>query len=217
MEEKKKRIYIKEYDPMQDYPLDFQKGVAGALLIMIILFLSIRKVEVTPYHPKEEKSTYVEEINLEVEKIEEVAPPPKPKISVEVQEAEAGEEAEATEEVDIAATTDFNELEAPPPPETDTTVYEYYAVEIPPKPIKTVKPKYPELARKAGIEGQVFVQAIVGPDGRVKRAWVVKSTNNIFDAAAVEAVLQMVFSPARQQDKPVSCKVIVPIRFTLNQ
>jgi outer membrane biosynthesis protein TonB len=44
---------------------------------------------------------------------------------------------------------------------------------------------------------------------------VAKSDNPIFNDAAVEAVMQFEFSPAIQQDKPVACKVIVPVRFTL--
>ncbi len=39
-----------------------------------------------------------------------------------------------------------------------------------PVPIKWVKPTYPELARKSGVEGKVFVQALVDKNGKVRDA-----------------------------------------------
>lgn len=212
-DEIKKRGYIKSAELMEEYPDNLARSMIFAQLILIVLFLSVRGISVAPYQPKQVESTYVEAAGLEVSKEIEAPPPPKPQVSIQVMEA--GESAEESQDVDIAPTTVFSELEAPPPPSTDTTVYEYHVVEVKPQVKKAVKPKYPELARKAGIEGKVFVLAIVGPDGKVRSATVVRSDNPIFNDAAIEAVMQFEFSPAYQQDRPVACKVMVPITFTL--
>ena len=207
-----KKRYAKSKELIDEYPDDLARSVFLAEFILLVLFLSVRKINVTPYQPRQVESTYVEAAGLEVSKEIEAPPPPKPQVTVQVTESGKGSAEESN--VEIAPTTVFSELEAPPPA-ADTTVYDYAVVEIKPQLKKTVTPKYPELARKAGIEGMVYVLAIVGPDGKVKSATVAKSDNPIFNDAAVEAVMQFEFSPAIQQDKPVACKVIVPVRFTL--
>ncbi|MEO0273041.1 MAG: energy transducer TonB [candidate division WOR-3 bacterium] len=212
-DEIKKRGYVKSAELMEEYPDNLARSMIFAQLILIVLFLSVRGISVAPYQPKQVESTYVESAGLEVSKEIEAPPPPKPQVSIQV--TESGSASEESEEVDIAPTTVFSELEAPPPPSTDTTVYEYHVVEVKPQVKKAVKPKYPELARKAGIEGKVFVLAVVGPDGKVRSATVIRSDNPIFNDAAIEAVMQFEFSPAYQQDRPVACKVMVPITFTL--
>jgi protein TonB len=211
MAEEIKKRFAKSKELIDEYPDDLARSVFLAEFILLVLFLSVRKISVTPYQPRQVESTYVEAAGLEVSREIEAPPPPKPQVTIQV--VEAGQGAEDSN-VEITPTMVFSELEAPPPA-VDTTVYDYAVVEIKPQLKKTVTPKYPELARKAGIEGMVYVLAIVGPDGKVRSATVAKSDNPIFNDAAVEAVLQFEFSPAIQQDKPVACKVIVPVRFTL--
>ncbi len=212
MAEEIKKRYAKSKELIDEYPDNLARSVFLAEFILLVLFLSVRKINVTPYQPRQVESTYVEATGLEVAKEIEAPPPPKPQVTVQVTETGQGGAEESN--VEIAPTTVFSELEAPPPA-ADTTVYDYAVVEVKPQLKKTVTPKYPELARKAGIEGMVYVLAIVGPDGKVRSATVAKSDNPIFNDAAVEAVMQFEFSPAIQQDKPVACKVIVPVRFTL--
>jgi protein TonB len=212
MAEEIKKRFVKSKELIDEYPDDLARSVFLAEFILLVLFLSVRKINVTPYQPRQVESTYVEAAGLEVSKEIEAPPPPKPQVTIQVTETGQGSAEESN--VEITPTTVFSELEAPPPA-VDTTVYDYAVVEIKPQLKKTVTPKYPELARKAGIEGMVYVLAIVGPDGKVKSATVAKSDNPIFNDAAVEAVMQFEFSPAIQQDKPVACKVIVPVRFTL--
>jgi len=214
-EEIKKRKFEKSAELIDEYPDNLAKSMIFAQVILIILFLSVRGIYVAPYQPKQVESTYVEAAGMEVSKEIETPPPPKPQVSIQVTESATGGGEGQEQEVEIAPTTVFSELEAPPPPASDTTVYEYHVVEVKPVLKVAVKPKYPELARKAGIEGVVYVLAIVGPDGKVRSATVVKSDNPIFNDAAVEAVMQFEFSPAIQQDRPVACKVMVPVRFQL--
>jgi len=84
-----------------------------------------------------------------------------------------------------------------------------------PETLYSVKPKYPELARNAGIEGEVRLVIIVNEDGTVGDVEVVKSLGFGCDEAAVAAIKQWKFTPGKQNDKPVPVKISIPIRFKL--
>jgi len=85
-------------------------------------------------------------------------------------------------------------------------------VEELPEAIEKPQPEYPEAARRAGVEGTVLVQALVGTDGRVKDTKVVKSVPGL-DDAAVAAARKWVFKPALSHGEPVEVWVAVPVRF----
>lgn len=214
MEKKEKEKVKKYYEPEESYGVDFQVALSISLIFFIIIFVSVKSLQVRPYKPKSEVATLVEQLPPELEKIKEPPPPPKPKLPVEVKEA-SEEEAEQ-EEVEIAPTTEFNELEVPPPPKTEEA-YEFYAVEIKPQLVKWVEPKYPELARKAGIEGRVFVKVLVDTLGNVVSAEVVRSTNPVFDEAALKAARQCKFKPGYQRDRPVRVWMVIPFHFKLTK
>ena len=88
-------------------------------------------------------------------------------------------------------------------------------VENKPEPIHQVAPTYPEIARKAGLTGKVFLKFLVGKDGRVSNVQVLRG-QEIFRQAAIDALSQFRFKPARQNDKPVSVWMTQPISFRLN-
>jgi protein TonB len=89
---------------------------------------------------------------------------------------------------------------------------EYVFTEELPEVITKVQPAYPEGARRSGVQGVVVVQALVDRDGRVVDTRVVKSTP-LLDDAAVGAVRQWVFKPARTKGLPVAVWVAVPVKF----
>ena len=71
------------------------------------------------------------------------------------------------------------------------------------------------MAKRAGLEGVVFVAFTVGADGSVREVRVVRGPE-IFRHAAVEAVSQFAFEPAVQNDRSVAVKMTMPIRFRLS-
>lgn len=93
----------------------------------------------------------------------------------------------------------------------------FIAVEKLPVPVKQVRPEYPDIARRAGIEGTVWLKILVDKEGRAKKAIVLKSDSEIFDEPAIKAALQWVFSPAMMNKGPVSVWVAIPFRFQLNK
>lgn len=84
--------------------------------------------------------------------------------------------------------------------------------------VKEVKPGYPDLARRSGMEGRVFVEAWVDKHGKVKEAKCLRegSVNlDIFCEAAIQAALKNEYKPAISNKVPVPCWVTYKVDFVL--
>lgn len=77
------------------------------------------------------------------------------------------------------------------------------------------KIRYPEKARRAGIEGRVIVEFIVNKDGTVEDPHVVRGIGGGCDEEAVRAVSQSIFRPGRQRGEPVRVQYSLPVLFKL--
>jgi len=146
-------------------------------------------------------------------------PPPKPPIPIEAPADDVLEDIEIEDtEIDFEA-----EIEAPPPPPKDEIEEEptyFVAVEEMPAPIggiKAIQEKiiYPEIAKRAGVEGKVYVLAFVNEQGEVTKAQIIKGIGAGCDEAALDAVLKTRFTPGKQRGKPVKVQVSIPIIFKL--
>jgi len=84
----------------------------------------------------------------------------------------------------------------------------------PPARIKSVQPAYPPLAQAARIQGVVVVEAVIGTDGTVSGARVLRSIP-LLDQAAVDAVLQWEYTPTRLNGVPVAILLTVSVHFKL--
>jgi len=100
------------------------------------------------------------------------------------------------------------EEEIPPP--TEWIVHDEL-----PEVARKVIPVYPDAMRSAGMEGQVRVRIFVGTDGKVRRAEV-EGRPTVFDEAALTAVRQWVFTPAKSNGQPVGVWMRIPIVFRLD-
>ena len=79
-----------------------------------------------------------------------------------------------------------------------------------------VKPRYPESARRQGIEGTTLLKIYVTDTGRVQDVLVERSAGHEeLDVAAMEAVKKWRFDPARRGNQPVAVWVMLPVRFEL--
>jgi TonB family protein len=74
---------------------------------------------------------------------------------------------------------------------------------------------YPKLARKAGIEGRVFVKFVVGTDGAVQNPTVTRGVHKLLNEEALRAVKKITFEPGRQRGKPVRVQMSLPVTFQL--
>jgi periplasmic protein TonB len=81
-----------------------------------------------------------------------------------------------------------------------------------------VKPRYPDSARRRGVEGTVIIKVYVTEQGRVEQVQVEQSAGHTdLDQAAVEAVGRWRFEPARRGRQPVAMWVSIPVKFMLNR
>lgn len=88
----------------------------------------------------------------------------------------------------------------------------------PPYLVASTDPRYPPAARNREIEVTVYVKMLVNDGGSVESAFVARSSgNDALDGAAVEAVYNWRFSPAKDTlGSPVRCYITMPVNFVLH-
>jgi protein TonB len=85
----------------------------------------------------------------------------------------------------------------------------------PPVAIETFAPAYPELARRAHVQGIVVLEAVIAADGTVRDVRILRSASVLLDPAALEAVRRWRYEPARIGTRPVSVFLNVVLTFSL--
>jgi protein TonB len=84
------------------------------------------------------------------------------------------------------------------------------------KAIARPKPNYPPLARQMRLQGDVSVEVIVSPDGRVEAARVI-SGHPMFAQCAREAALGWRFEPTILNGVPVRVTGVITFVFKMNE
>ncbi len=95
--------------------------------------------------------------------------------------------------------------------DADANVLSIKEVETAPVPVKQEAPVLS--AELQGITAMVHVAFVIDVNGNVQSATVLKSTNDVLNAAAVTTVQKWVFKPAVNQGSSVPVRAVVPIRF----
>lgn len=194
------------------YTRYLRNSLWGAIAIHFLLFYFTPQFEFKPYVLREE---YFEAIDLP-EQFD--IPPPPQEVAQPAIPMEAAEGEEVDDEAEIAPTS-FDRIEdvPPPPPPPSEQAREFYAFDEPPVLVRYVSPKYPDLARQAGIEGTVLIRVLVGEDGKVINASIIQSdVTPAMEKAGLEAAKKFLFKPAKQRTVPVKAHMAVPIRFKLH-
>ncbi len=88
---------------------------------------------------------------------------------------------------------------------------------VPPRVAATAAPVYPQALRDAGIGGRVVVRGVIGIDGRVESAEVVRSSgNSTLDNNALSAFYKWRFSPAKNDaGQKVRCYFVQGFPFVI--
>ena len=113
-----------------------------------------------------------------------------------------------------------SDLKAPPPPPIQEGVT-YIDYDEPPKPVDgfaSIRKNlvYPEIARKAGIEGRVKVHTYINKNGKVTETKIAQSLGpNGCDEAAMQAIKSVSWIPAKKDNKDIGVWIEVPIDFHL--
>jgi TonB family protein len=101
----------------------------------------------------------------------------------------------------------------PPPPSPGGPVRVGGGIRQPQK-IKDVRPQYPPEAQVAGVKGVVILEVVVGADGKVTSANVLRSIP-LLDQAAIDAVRQWEFTPTVLNGVAVPVIMTVTVDFNL--
>jgi protein TonB len=80
--------------------------------------------------------------------------------------------------------------------------------------LKKIPPEYPEAAKKAHIQGQVVLRAIISQDGDVENLLIISGHPQLVPSA-IDAVKQWKYRPYLQQGKPVEVETEIDVNFTL--
>ncbi len=185
-------------------------GISGIVLLITTFLLFpriVNKVELD-----EEFQIIIEQIDIpQTEQFDRPPPPARPSVPVE------SESEDIADDVTLEEFTldEFDAWDAPPPPPEGPRV-KFIPYDDPPIPLRPIKPKYPEIAQEAGIEGTVVVQVFVDAKGRVKETIILKGIPNTgLDEAAADAIRLVRFKPAKQRERAVGVWISIPVNFRL--
>lgn len=212
-----------KFDLRKKYPIYVEIGLITTLALLIAAF----RVDWSPENEFDIVMPEQEQIKMEEVKqttqVEQPPPPPKPPVPVEVPNDQMLDD----DELDLDASLDLDApiSDTPPPPPAPEEEEEeepeiFVIVEQMPELIGGLasiqkKINYPEIAKKAGVEGRVIVQFVVDESGNVADPQVVRGIGAGCDEEAIRAVQQAKFKPGMQRGKSVKVKMSLPITFKL--
>jgi protein TonB len=104
----------------------------------------------------------------------------------------------------------------PPPPGWATGAVRVGGNVVMPQKTRHVGPVYPPIAQSANVQGVVIVETLIGPDGKVQDARILRSIP-LLDQAALDAVKQWEFRPTLLNGTPVPVIMTATVQFTLGQ
>lgn len=210
---------LKNYksDLRAKYKRNFELALIATLALIIAAFkISPKSSRIVKNVTDIQDLIKIEDIQNTVQKT--VPPPPKPPQIIAAAIDDLPEEIEL-DGIEI-------EQDAPPlpPPSVKPKIVDedniFVVVEQIPKPIGGIKAiqekvEYTEIAKRTGLYGTVYIQAIIDKDGSVFEAQVLKGLGGGLDESALNAVKSTKFYPGKQRGKPVKVKMVIPIKFVL--
>lgn len=219
IQRKKPNVDLRNY-----YNVYLQVGLILTLFILIVLFrANLDFTSDVSFEVPEQETIEMEEI-VQTEQITKPPPPPRPPVPVEVPNDEIIEDADLNLDAELDLDTP---LDLPPPPPAAKPAEQqeeepeiFLVVEEDPELIGGLEAlqksiRYPEIARKANIEGRVFVQFVVDEQGNVINPVVTRGIGGGSDEAALEAVRKAKFKPGKQRGRPVKVQYSLPVTFRL--
>ncbi len=211
-ERKKPQADLRNY-----YTIFLQLG----MVVVLLIFITAMKVQFVAEQQdvdltQEQEVVEMEEVT-QTKQEEKPPPPPRPQVPVEVPNDEIIED----QDINIDAEINMDEpLPEPEEPQEEEEEDFFVAVENMPE-LKgglgalQQKINYPDMARKAGIEGRVIIQFIVNEQGQVENPRVIRGIGGGCDKEALRVVKQAEFEPGRQRGNPVRVQYSLPITFKL--
>ncbi len=185
-------------------------GLAGILILISTFLIFPRSTNVMDLD--DDIQIIIEQIDIpQTEQFDKPPPPARPSVPVESESEDIADDVT----LDEFNLDEFDAWDAPPPPPEGPRV-KFIPYDDPPVPLRPIRPKYPEIAQEAGIEGTVVVQVFVDDRGRVKETIILKGIPNTgLDEAAADAIRNVRFRPAKQRERAVGVWISIPVNFRL--
>ena len=217
-----------EADVRRWYSLYLELGLVVALALLIGAFRMHFNPDTQLDVQLQEQEVIAMDELPQTKQMERPPPPPRPPAPIEVPDDVVLEE----ETFDFDAEIDFSvpvDIPPPPPPPVrkEEVVEEepeiFIVVEQMPELIGGIQSiqqhlRYPEIAKRAGIEGMVVVQFVVNEQGRPIDPAVIRSLGGGCDEEAVRVIMEHArFTPGLQRGKPVRVRFSIPMRFLLKK
>jgi len=210
-------------DLRKEYTIWVQFGLLFALSILIIATRwDLQTTQDFQVQLEEQEVVEMEDVKQTKQEVK-PPPPPKPPVPVEVPNDQVIEQDNVNFDasLDLSESLDTSEGPPPPPDEGEEDEQEVFVVvENQPELIGGMaalqkEVDYPEFAKKAGIEGRVFVQFVVDENGNVQNPQVTRGVHKLLNQEAVRAVKNMKFKPGKQRGKAVKVQMSLPVTFRL--
>ena len=185
-------------------------GLSGIFLVILVFLIYPRFLASVEFEDIDQ--IIIENIDIpQTQQIDNTPPPARPSIPVPSEDEDIADDL-TLDELDF---DDFSNLDAPPPPPSGPKVV-FIPYDDPPVALSPIRPNYPEIAQEAGIEGVVVVQAFIDKKGRVKETLILKGVPNTgLDEAAMDAIRNTRFRPAKQRERSVGVWISIPVNFRL--
>ena len=203
---------MRHINPLKkNYPLIIRlTTLLGIILIILNFLIYPRFINTLSFETVDQ--LIIENIDIpQTQQIDNTPPPARPSIPVPSDDEDIADDL-TLDELDF---DDFSNLDAPPPPPSGPKVV-FIPYDDPPVAMTPIRPQYPEIAQEAGIEGVVVVQAFIDEKGRVKETLILKGVPNTgLDEAAMQAIRNTRFRPAKQRERAVGVWISIPVNFRL--
>ena len=207
--------------------LFFEIGLVIALALVLFSF-NHKSYEKRTYSMMQQKADNAPEEMVPITE-QKVKPPPPPPPKTVTQIKIVNNDVKVNEDIDIDVDANMNtKVDEYVPPEEDEQVPEqhiFMVVEKMPSfpggvgalmKFLASHIKYPELAKESGIQGRVFINFVVEPDGSIDHVKVLRGIGGGCDEEAVRVVKSMPkWIPGKQRGKPVRVSFNLPVKFTL--
>ncbi|MDR8392509.1 energy transducer TonB [Aliifodinibius sp. S!AR15-10] len=217
---------MQPFKKITDLKKNYTLFVETGLIISLLIFLVATKLPIRSSSGNEVTLTNQQEV-VNMEEIERTShkeqppAPPRPPVPVEI----PNDEIIPDEILNIDAELRIDEkIKMPDPPSIVENKGEeenfFIVVEQMPKLIDGLqdlqqKIRYPEKARRRGIEGRVIIQFIINEKGEVENPNILRGIGGGCDEEVLRVVTQVKFEPGRQRGKPVPVQFSLPVLFKL--
>ncbi len=193
-------------DPiLLNYPVRIREVLLSIVILLVILFYLIPRFLGEAAPQEVEKDFVIETIDIPPPEDIVEQKPNRPAIPEPVDDDTDDEEIEEFEDTDFSKFDDeFDD---------NRKTSKFIAFDEAPIPISGIKPKYPSMAKAAGIEGTVRVEFFINKKGKVTEVNIISGTGTILDEAAVKAVKESTWKPARQRTKKVGVWTQESLKF----